>query len=328
MTAARFARFARVDQAVTRVHEGVLAWTRSVLQDAGIGDVDVRDAFSLAGDTEPHVVVHPLRVASGLVEERQGRPVQLLGTVHAPDRTVPRGDSPVALLARVMSEVTIALYAGAGGGAPGHAPAGPRALRPLAELPEPLRAWLEAQDGPGWVVDGPKPGRFGSLPSLLWRPGIASSVHYLLAGAAAADTRGGTAATTGLLSALSVVATAARLDGTLSVDLPAPWAQPALLAGYLGVLARSLEEDPAARSRLPAELGPDVPSLLREAAGVVVTPHPPHEVSLEPTQDLGDDERVRLMQVLGRPLMGAPGFQVGIHVAEQIEFQPAATVHP
>ncbi len=284
----RAERYQHVKTVVTEVHDGLLAWCRRVLREAGLETVEVYGQFPPEGATSSYVVVFPYRLgpAPKVVETSPG--ISLMCPPNAiPDKgtAIP---TPWVVLGRHMAQIVDEFFPKVG--KPGTRTYRPDPAPPLDKLPEPARAWYAAQDPDAkdpWVSDGPN-GRRGRLPSLWWRPGFMLTGHYM---AIANDGGRGTTDRTSLqapvaLPGLSVIAAALHLERFVKITLPPLACDPAVFE-----LAKAFADT----------AGGEHKEALYNAIDLLTSPDD-CTVSVIPVHDLTNMDFANLMQALQRPL--------------------------
>lgn len=284
----RAERYQHVKTVVSEVHDGLLAWCRRVLREAGLETIEVYGQFPPEGATSSYVVLFPYRLgpAPKLVETSNG--ISLM----SPPRALPDKGTAVPTswirLGRTMAIIIDEQFPKVG-------KPGTRSYRPdpaplLSELPKPAADWYKAQDRTAedpWIADSPD-GVRGRLPSLWWRPGFMLTGHYM---AVANDGGRGTADRTSLqaplaLPGLSVIATGLHLERYVEVDLPPIACDPAVFE-----IARAMgESDGGAHQQVIEAAIEDLTTKDRVVVQVI------------PVHDLTNMDFANLMQALQRPL--------------------------
>ncbi len=284
----RAKRYQHVKTVVSEVHDGLLAWCRRVLREAGLETIEVYGQFPPDGATSSYVVLFPYRLgpAPKLVETSNGL------SLMSPPKSIPDKGTAIPtswiIMGRTMAQVIDEHF-------PKTGKPGTRSYRPdpaplLSAMPDPVRAWYEKQDpteSDPWISEGPN-GPRGRLPSLWWRPGFMLTGHYM---AVANDGGRGTADRTTLqaplaLPGLSVIAAGLHLERYVTVTLPPIACDPAVFE-----IAQALADCAGGEHKAAIE-----------AAIEDLTTKDEVVIQVIPVHDLTNMDFANLMQALQRPL--------------------------
>lgn len=296
------------------IHQGLLTWSRNVLEDAQMQEVEVYGQFPPDGSTRPFLTIFPYSMASAPALTSTARPSSLLHVHRGPGRPdLPR---PWGALGSWIAQGLLWSWP------PDLRPHAPplRSTVPLDEVPGELGAWYRQR--PDWQTDrGGVP--HARLASFWWYPGLELRYDYVITGG------GGSRGTLArdrepsavLLGALSALAAAGHHEG--GFDVAPPW--PAVkgeLVPFCEVLAQTLEDAPPP---VPPDHVRGVVAGLRDAAAKLGRPVD-LAVAVVPTNDLGTSEMFSLMQALGKSLQAASCFKIQCTLAEIVEFAPSSEV--
>ena len=284
----RSERYRHVKTVVSEVHDGLLAWCRRVLREAGLETIEVYGQFPPDGATSSYMVLFPYRLgpAPKLVETSNG--ISLMSPPRAlPDKGTAIPTSWIRL-GRTMAQIIDEHFPKVG--RPGTRSYRPDSAPHLAKLPKNTRAWYEKQDPDAedpWIEKG-KEGTRGRLPSLWWRPGFMLTGHYM---ACANDGGRGTADRTSLqaplaLPGLSVIAAGLHLERYVTVELPPIACDPAVYE-----IAKAMGDDAGGEHQETIDKAiEDLTTKDRVVIQVI------------PVHDLTNMDFANLMQALQRPL--------------------------
>lgn len=318
--------YRHVAQVTREVHDGLMRWSRRVLQEAGYETIEVYGQFPPKGAVSSHIVLFPYRVGPEpkMMEQAQGVSLLRGADRHAeratfvPEQWLELGSLIGGMLGLIYPDMRPPT-----GRAP--IPRDPNPFPRVSALAGPLRSWYEnapvASDGESWLVrDGDN--AFARPPSLWWRPGITITARYIaVANEPGRGTEERTSASPPIaLSALSVLAAGVQLERTLEVPLP-PLPFPGDLSTFVTALAETRE--------LEGPEGKVEADRLRAALKSVSNPAMA-QVALIPVHDLSNHEFALLMQALQRPLQAALNLQIRLTLASGPLFAPSSfvQVHP
>ncbi|MFT6145633.1 MAG: hypothetical protein ACJAZO_000186 [Myxococcota bacterium] len=305
-------------EVTTNVHEELIRWASRLLHDAGLEVIDVWGRFPPEGTVRSHLVLFPYRVGPEPVMIDNAQGASLMGTIdNARRRGVP---SSWDRIGNLISAGVQRLYPDAGDmNDRKWASASPYPC--IDDLPDPIRDWYKiadaAQPKAGWVIrlDGNERGR---PPSILWRPGITITAHYIaVTGDPGRGTTERTSDTAPLsLATLSVLATAIQMERGIKVKMP-PIPMPDILRSFIPALADALEELGGTREELAAEIRDHYEKLIN-----------PEVINIDvmPLHDLSNQEFALLTQALQRPLQAVLNMRVRFKFGAGPMFEPTAAV--
>lgn len=296
-------------------HEGLMGWSRRLLSEAGLENLEVYGQMPARGLTSSHLVFFPYRLgpepkvqdnAPGSTLLRPRVPLQP-GHPHVPDVWQDLGAALADALEGVFGDLPSPERRGMG------RDRGPT-YPPVSSLPEPLQAWYgrsEAAQGEPWTIpsqDGP----LARPPALGWRQGLAAVVRYIVLAhepGRGADERT-SASPPVALSALNVILSAVHRERDVSVLVP-PMPLPDQLLGYARALAEAA----------PGPVGARIEAALAELAEPMS-----QLISVVLIQDLNNRELIALMQALQRPLQTSLNLQVRYNLGATATFGPSSWV--
>lgn len=305
-------------EVTTNVHEELIRWASRLLHDAGLEVIDVWGRFPPEGTVRSHLVLFPYRVGPEPVMIDNAQGASLMGTIdNARRRGVP---SSWDRIGNLISAGVQRLYPDSGNiNDRKWAAASPYPA--IDDLPEPIREWYKmadaAQPKAGWVIRVDEHER-GRPPSILWRPGITITAHYIaVTGDPGRGTTERTSDTAPLsLATLSVLATAIQMERGIKVKMP-PIPMPDILRSFIPALSDSLEELGGSREELAAEI--------REHYEKLINPEV-IDIGVMPLHDLSNQEFALLTQALQRPLQAVLNMRVRFKFGAGPMFEPTAAV--
>ncbi len=305
-------------QVTTNVHEELIRWASRLLHDAGLEVIDVWGRFPPEGTVRSHLVLFPYRVGPEPVMIDNAQGASLMGHIdNARRRGVP---SSWDRIGNLISAGVQRLYPDAGNmNDRKWASSSPYPC--IDDLPDPMRDWYKIADAAepkaGWVIRVDEHER-GRPPSILWRPGITITAHYIaVTGDPGRGTTERTSDTAPLsLATLSVLATAIQMERGIKVKMP-PIPMPDILRSYIPALADSLEELGGNREELAAEI--------REHYERLINPEV-IDIGVMPLHDLSNQEFALLTQALQRPLQAVLNMRVRFKFGAGPMFEPTAAV--
>ena len=303
-----------VNDVMSRVHEGFVAWARRFVHEAGLEDVEVYGRFPAEGSVRSYVVCFPYRLGPSpkLVDTTKG--VSLLRFRRAHDDQEMFIPMAWGDLGKAMSECMEELYPQPD---PGERRRGQR-VRPmgLAELPKPLSEWYRAREAEQTPEEDPWVTRSGAdtmirAPALWWQPAFHLTTYYIVL---ANDGGRGTSARTSTgpplaLPSLSVIASAVHLEKALYIDVP-PLPHSPLLDSLVDAMGQSLG---GARQENLQEIMGRLNRTDTLCVGVV------------PVQDLTNHEFATLMTALNRPLQPSLNIMLRLPLAAVPVLSPSVS---
>ena len=283
------------------VHEGLEAWARGLLRDAGIETTEVYGSFPPEGTIASHIVLFPYRVGPAENQINQPDQVESLVGPRARNLSAAGGVPPMWLdIGACITKMIMEAFPRAG--TRGRPMELPHPSPPLSEIPEAMRAWYEKQRDSGgedtWIVDrnGVQHAR---LPSLAWQPPIVLRMQYLVVvGEGARGTADRATSTAPIaVQTLSVLAAGLQMRRQISVRVPpAPYDKE--IVPFCKAMAKTLGGDDAERLRNAVQD-------LGRKADVTIT--------LLPGSNLTNADFTGLMQAMQRPLQ--PTLHLGVQMA-------------
>lgn len=296
-------------------HEGLMAWCRRLLSDAGMESLEVYGQIPARGLTTSHLIFFPYRLG----------PEPKIAE-NAPGTSLLRPRVPLPPGHPFVPDVWLTLGAAVAEAVEATFP-DPRSREvqrnlsesngvypPVSALPAPLRAWYQGPEaGPGepWTLPGPS-GPLARPPALGWRQGLATVVRYVVL--AHEPGRGSDERTSAsppvALSALNVILGAVHRERTVDVLVP-PQPVPDGLLSYAEALAEASSEPLAGRIR--AALA-EIQAPLQE------------QIALVPVNDLNNREMIALMQSMQRPLQASLNLQMRYVLGSTPVFGPSTFV--
>ena len=285
------------------VHDGLEAWARNLLREAGIETTEVYGQFPPEGSVASHIVLFPYRLGSDDTQITQvTKHLPLMGNSSIQQmRSIPEVWRLTGkLAARCVREKFPVLTSGPRKNQPHPAP-------PIDKLPGPMRDWYEARGPDSTWVNNIAGNLFTRLPSLSWTTGVTLRLQYLVVvGAGARGTVDRQAPIA--IQTLSVLAAGMQFQRTLQVKVP-PLPYDPLLPSFARAIAETVDDSEAERLL-------ELLEFIDKKANMSVT--------LIPGASLTNADFTGLMQALQRPLQptlhlgvqmnlgGAPLFTVGI----------------
>jgi len=296
-------------------HEGLMAWCRRLLSDAGMESLEVYGQIPAKGLTTSHLVFFPYRLGPEpkVVESAPGTSL-LRPRVPLPANHPFVPEVWLALGAAVVEAVEATFPNPRYKDHPRNHPESNGVYPPVSALPASLRAWYqeaEAAAGEPWTVPGPA-GPLARPPALGWRQGLGTMVRYIvLAHEPGRGTDERTSASPPVaLSALNVILGAVHRERTVDVLVP-PQPVPDGLMSYAEALAGASDEPIAGRIR----------AALAEIQAPLL-----EQISLVPINDLNNREMIALMQSMQRPLQASLNLQMRYVLGSTAVFGPSSFV--
>ncbi|MCB9765001.1 MAG: hypothetical protein H6739_34830 [Alphaproteobacteria bacterium] len=297
-------------RAVTEaIHDGLLAWVRQALTDAGLDqDVTVLDRFPSGPVERPLLIVFPFRLGPEKMLDHNDAGRSLMNPARGkepstiPDTWRDLGQAMGAGLQDILPEEKVA-----GRKIPSRRPR-------VSALPPALEAWYLSQDErSGWIERDASGELRGYTPNLWWYPSYPIDIQYILSGVGPNAHAEGEALP--LLPAMTAVRTAVHLDSVLELTLPAVPA-PESLWGYITALALSLPED--------GEVFPDE----LEEKSAAARERFSTRLGIVPAHHLDDDSVFSFMRALGRPMHATICLKIRAGLGHRVAFEPGGDAAP
>jgi len=291
------------------VHEGLEAWARDLLRDAGVETTEVYGSFPPEGTIASHIVLFPYRVGSDET------------TLTAPEQETTLLGPRLGQLSRksgipgewldiagAISEMLTERF-------PRMALSGKNKNRPhpaplVADLPAPIRDWYT--DKEKWTRQG-REGVEAVIPSLTWKSPIALRMQYLIVvGEGARGTGEGATNAPLAIQTLSVLTAGMQLRRRIVIEVPpAPFDREVL--PYIKATAETMGEP---------HLG-----ILQEGIGRLESTVPV-SVTIIPAEPLSNSDFTSLVQAMQRPLQPMLHFGVQVALGGRPSFEPGISVDP
>lgn len=287
--------FTHVQRVTGAVHDGLHAWVRALMADAGV-PCDVAGAVPTDGG--PTLALMPYQ----MVLESQHTVPSVPYVPHPPDSK--RDAIPAAwrTIGVAMTDVLLESFPARAKGRPGLGPLDPAPL--LGSLPDPIAAWYRTHRE-DWLVGGtPERGR---LPAVAWRQPFAFAVRYVAVVVDPDTTPGGDATR---LQALAVLAAGIRLSRFFRVRMPPVPASESLLE-----LVRAFSE-------VDTEAAAPIADALAAA-----TSERELAVGLTPHNELTDADLALVCMSLKQPMQPAIVFSLRLSLGEGPELGAGALPH-